>query len=306
MKRKINRVGTSTLTVSLPSKWARQQGLKPGDEVEVVEEGASLKLGTEGIISKKERKLDISGYTKRMIRSLLNNLYRNGYDKLEIHFSTLEEYASIQEESSGLMGFEITNRFNNFCIIENVALPDNEKQEVILKRCFLIINESFEILREDMVKGSYNNYPLIDQQFRKVNQYINFCMRSSSNLGGVDNEKTADLLVFNLFMIMTTIRRAYFFLSSHKATIGKETCNFFKTVSKDYYRYFTIFYKQGHKELIELDKDLDKLLNETILKTNSLRKEEVMVMAYSFQVARFIAILISPTITLFCENQISK
>ena len=44
MKRKINRVGYSTLTVSLPSKWAKQYGLKPGDEVEISEDGRTLRI----------------------------------------------------------------------------------------------------------------------------------------------------------------------------------------------------------------------------------------------------------------------
>ena len=42
MKRKINAVGTGTLTVSLPNKWAQKYNLKKGDELNVAEEGGSL------------------------------------------------------------------------------------------------------------------------------------------------------------------------------------------------------------------------------------------------------------------------
>ena len=42
MKRKVNRVGANTLTVSLPSKWAMKYGIKAGDEIEGNEEGKKI------------------------------------------------------------------------------------------------------------------------------------------------------------------------------------------------------------------------------------------------------------------------
>ena len=35
MKRKVNLVGQNTLTVSLPTKWARDNGIKKGDEINI-------------------------------------------------------------------------------------------------------------------------------------------------------------------------------------------------------------------------------------------------------------------------------
>ncbi|MCK5630481.1 MAG: AbrB/MazE/SpoVT family DNA-binding domain-containing protein, partial [Nanoarchaeota archaeon] len=35
MKRKVNKVGQNTLTVSLPSKWVKKLNIKPGDELEL-------------------------------------------------------------------------------------------------------------------------------------------------------------------------------------------------------------------------------------------------------------------------------
>ena len=35
MKRKVNLVGSSTLTVSLPTAWAKERGIKKGDELNV-------------------------------------------------------------------------------------------------------------------------------------------------------------------------------------------------------------------------------------------------------------------------------
>ena len=38
MKRKVNLVGQNTLTVSLPTKWAQEHGIKKGIEVELLED----------------------------------------------------------------------------------------------------------------------------------------------------------------------------------------------------------------------------------------------------------------------------
>ena len=42
--RKVQKVGTSTLTISLPKVWVEKYGLKQGDQVFLEEEGAHLKV----------------------------------------------------------------------------------------------------------------------------------------------------------------------------------------------------------------------------------------------------------------------
>ena len=44
MKRKVNRVGQNTLTVSLPSKWVKENDVKQGDELEIIEEHNKILL----------------------------------------------------------------------------------------------------------------------------------------------------------------------------------------------------------------------------------------------------------------------
>ena len=44
MERKINRVGTNTLTVSLPQSWVKRYQLRAGDSIAVEEQGSVLKI----------------------------------------------------------------------------------------------------------------------------------------------------------------------------------------------------------------------------------------------------------------------
>ena len=47
MKRRIIKQGHNTLTITLPSKWAKKFNINPGDEVELIEQGKDLKIATE-------------------------------------------------------------------------------------------------------------------------------------------------------------------------------------------------------------------------------------------------------------------
>ena len=49
MKRKIIKQGSGTLTISLPTNWAKLFKLKSGDEIDVTQEGKML------VVSTKER-----------------------------------------------------------------------------------------------------------------------------------------------------------------------------------------------------------------------------------------------------------
>ena len=70
MKRKLNRVGQNTLTVSLPSEWAKTHNLKPGDDIELMESGNTLTISKSKIPEKREVTIEINesqGLFKRLI-----------------------------------------------------------------------------------------------------------------------------------------------------------------------------------------------------------------------------------------------
>ena len=53
MKRKVVQQGAATLMISLPSKWAREKGLKKGHEVNIDEDSGKLVVSIEGLAEKK-------------------------------------------------------------------------------------------------------------------------------------------------------------------------------------------------------------------------------------------------------------
>jgi len=82
MQRKLNQVGSGTLTVSLPSKWSKKNKLKKSDELEVTEIDNKLILSLD---RQKQKTIDISlskeksdSDTAKFVRSVLGRHYRYG------------------------------------------------------------------------------------------------------------------------------------------------------------------------------------------------------------------------------------
>ncbi len=139
MKRKINRVGTSTLTVSLPSKWARKYGINPGDEVDVVEDGKSLVLGTKNIKkASKKISFNITKGTERIIRNYIYGSYKHGFDEIEVYFKDQEIAEKISDEVEKLIGYEIISQKKNYFLVKNVASPLKETFGNLVNKTFLL------------------------------------------------------------------------------------------------------------------------------------------------------------------------
>ena len=86
MKRKVNRVGTNTLTVSLPSKWAKNHNVNAGDDIDLEESDTSLVISKTNIVRQgKKAKVDATKLGRIFNRTLLA-LYQHGYDEIKIHF----------------------------------------------------------------------------------------------------------------------------------------------------------------------------------------------------------------------------
>ena len=85
MKRKIIRQGHNTLTVTLPSKWAAKNGIKPGDEVDITENETSLVIGSSPKGAGGESiTVDISGLTPPIIWRMISSAYRAGYSEIKV------------------------------------------------------------------------------------------------------------------------------------------------------------------------------------------------------------------------------
>lgn len=136
MKRKVAQVGPSTLMVSLPIKWVREYGIRKGDEVEVMEEGGKLWVGT--ALKKTSKEITVTIPTvKEYLGRFITAPYVKGYDKIIVKFNEGKVYDKVSETSQLLLGFEIIESTAESCTLLNVSTTLEQNFDILLNRLFM-------------------------------------------------------------------------------------------------------------------------------------------------------------------------
>jgi phosphate uptake regulator len=158
--RKIQKVGISTLTISLPKQWAESQNLKKGDQVFIVQEGDSLRLlAPEGARKRLERpvpdyvidadSIDDDGMLERII---VGN-YVLGRERLVVMSGSRlrsEHLDEIRGVTRRLMGLGIIEETGDRTVLQCSVEPSKFPIESLIKRLYnlgkTMLNEAIEAL----------------------------------------------------------------------------------------------------------------------------------------------------------------
>ena len=138
MRRKIILHGPSSLTVSLPSSWVKQNSLKKGDDVDVAEESNSLVIrSAENNAALKSIEISFIGLDENTRHDLILALHRNGYDEIKI---LVDKHNIVKEIHSHLnllqLGYEIIKQESNSITLRNILSPDVEQFDNLFRRIF--------------------------------------------------------------------------------------------------------------------------------------------------------------------------
>mgnify|MGYP006292700731 CR=1 FL=1 len=177
MRRKVNKVGTSTLTVSLPSKWAHAHGLARGDEVVLREEGNDLVISTEGGTRSATCEVDVSGYGP-MVGRVVGALYKAGYDEFKLTFDDPSMAGRIEKElSKGFFGLDFLHRGKNHCILRAMASIRPDELDTSIRRLFKLIMENADEAVAALRDGRFDDLELVAQKDVNVNKFADFARR---------------------------------------------------------------------------------------------------------------------------------
>ena len=176
MRRKLVKQGAATLMVSLPSKWAKENGLIKGSEVEVEAVDNNLVISSKEIDTKLETEVQLTNLSESSIRTIITNTYRGGFDKIKVYFEEEKQFDILSEIiKNNLIGFEIIKKESNYCIVENITEPSEDQFNNILQKIFLNINSLFEVTKKRFNKEKYiEDYNEIEDRIKK---YDGFCRR---------------------------------------------------------------------------------------------------------------------------------
>ncbi|MBU1850159.1 MAG: hypothetical protein KKH40_05520 [Nanoarchaeota archaeon] len=151
MKRKIVQHGSSSLTLTLPSKWVQKFDLKKGAELEVEESGSTLFVSTDKAVNIERKEfsaIEEGIFTKKN----LSHLYQLGYDEVDIQFKDTKTLNEIKERLTNCLGFEIIDQKENRVYIKSIATTLETEFDTLLRKSFLITNEMGRGLIEALEK----------------------------------------------------------------------------------------------------------------------------------------------------------
>ena len=179
MKRKVSLHGPSTLTVSLPSKWAKKYGIKQGDEIEVEEKNNILIINAKKGRSVNKKEINISNLYP-LIRRTLVKTYQEGYDEVLINFNEPGLLSQIQGITGELIGFEVIEQRTNHCILKDISGASGENFDVLFRRIFLILKDIFEDGKTALEKGDKELIKNLMSRDIEINKLTHFCLRTLS------------------------------------------------------------------------------------------------------------------------------
>ncbi|MFH1072085.1 MAG: AbrB/MazE/SpoVT family DNA-binding domain-containing protein [Nanoarchaeota archaeon] len=178
MKRKVSKIGPATLMVSLPSKWAREQNIKKGDEIELTIIDNILKISPSDKELKKGKtvmidmtRLGVSGGRS------IGALYKAGVDEIHIRYENPEQLAIIQNNIRDLIGFEMVRQSANKCIIKEVSIASEEDFPMLMNRTFLLIESVVDDGYAVLENKQYDALQSLIERDLAINRFSNYLRR---------------------------------------------------------------------------------------------------------------------------------
>jgi phosphate uptake regulator len=176
MKRKLVQQGISTLMVSLPSTWVKEQKLKKGDEIAFEEIEKGLLITSDLALKKRETSFTLKGKSESFVRTLITNAYRVGNDRVSISCTSSEQIFQIQKiVANKLIGFDIVKKEGLNIILENISEPASEQFSNILQK--LLDNHLSFIDTIDALLTKQAPEEDIETLEERIIRYDNFCKR---------------------------------------------------------------------------------------------------------------------------------
>jgi len=178
VKRKVIQIANSTQLISLPRKWAQKYGIKKGDELEVEEEGSTLKVLTEKIPHVEEIIVDVSGLTPRLADRFMARAYQKGYDKITVKFDKPELFISIQNKVKELLGFEVMEQSKYSCVVQSISSKLEVDFDSLLRKAFLITLDMADSCLEAFKNNDTKTLENLYYKDFDVNKFCYFCLRA--------------------------------------------------------------------------------------------------------------------------------
>lgn len=176
-KRRVQRLGGSSLIITLPKIWARKVGIDIGDEVVVIDEGSHLKIlpvNSELVRNIGSINVKLANYVKDVDpKELARCAFISGYDRLLIELpksNGVNSESILEELKSSDFVLEAVQVMN---VLEAQLLSAKDGNRKFLKLVANILANAIE----NLVKGSYTREEAL-RDYEKARMIVDILARS--------------------------------------------------------------------------------------------------------------------------------
>ncbi|OGJ16860.1 hypothetical protein A3K73_08925 [Candidatus Pacearchaeota archaeon RBG_13_36_9] len=291
MKRRILQAGQATLAVSLPMPWVKRFKLKKGQDIEVEEQGSSLKIKTAAMTEEDSAALNVSSLHP-ISTKIIGLLYKAGYKKIKALYSPnktvihrgkeVKEIDMIKNTFDHLIGMQLwelgKEKNENYAMVMESAKVNPKEFDNTFNQLYLhLIHQA-----EQVYEALSLNKDIFDEAYlaeRLINQTADFCTRILVSFGHEEYKKT--LQYYNLIDNLETIGDRYFYIAleqhENKTKINKEILEFFQKASGFIEESSSIYRKFDFDKIKSLTKELDETIKSYEYKIRKSKGKENLV-----------------------------
>ncbi|MDO8628836.1 MAG: phosphate uptake regulator PhoU, partial [Nanoarchaeota archaeon] len=259
MQRKIVKLGPSTLTISLPSKWVKEQHLAPGNDLTIEEHNNQLLISTGTPETTTEKiTLDISTHPA-LIKRLYAATYLQGADEIEIITANHEQSRILQQRTQELIGMEIIKQEKNKLTIKDLSNNTHENFDNITNRIlYLLHSMSDEILKAITNKEQELNY--IEDMEKNINKFTDYCLRLLNKNLYPEKRKTPAIycIIYLLEELGDHYKRLVYQLKN--TTLDNKLINLYEKINTYHKNYEKLHLKYSKEKAITLAQERDQLI----------------------------------------------
>jgi hypothetical protein len=324
MKRRVIRQGHNTLTMTLPSEWAKKLNINPGDEVDVFENSGSLTINGKQNGHDKSAVIEINGLSIPMLWRFFQSAYREGYNEIKLvydpsrksydgvynYYASQFEYSRmgekpsekpvlnmIQELVDRFIGIAIIDHGEGYCTIKEMGELTSKEFDTSLRRIFLLIIELFEKVI-DLIKnnniGDITVCKIIHTMDINIDRFIDYCCRINNKINDSSFHKNKPIMFSTLFLL-ELLGDEFKYIGNHLSNSKKkvdEIAEFAEIVKEHFEMYYHLFYKFDREGVIKFGKNDFKIYNDHFKWKESTNKDVRSIRGHLMQISKFVFCLL--------------
>ena len=301
MKRKVIQIAESTQLISIPRQWGKKYNIKKGDELEVTEKGNKLEISSEKDVQLDKVSINISGLDRTSVIYSIRSAYRKGYNVIEIFFekpyvkhfrlgTDVKLISVIHEEVNRLVGVEIIEQKEAFCVIKDISNASFKEFDTVLRRIFLLFLDALKEIFNGMKIRNIVIVETMEEKHNSITKFISYALRLL-NKGGFSDQHKNSLLYTILVMFdkMTDIlkygSRMYI---AQNIKISKEGEEIIDNIYNGVQLYYELFYKYDPENIVKIYENRDKVIKKIKKIKENISRDELILLCDLRQVLEYI------------------